>query len=55
MKNHWIEKHTEKLNNAANLKGSQLLSDYDILTKWLKYSEDEAQQMLRKRDERRSD
>lgn len=37
---------TNRLNNAANLKGSQLLSDYDILTKWLKYSEDEAQEML---------
>jgi hypothetical protein len=37
---------TNRLNNAANLKGSQLLSDFDILTKWLKYSEDEAQEML---------
>lgn len=37
---------TNRLNNAANLKGSQLMSDYDILTKWLKYSEDEAKKML---------
>jgi hypothetical protein len=28
------------------LKGSQLLSDYDILTKWMKYSEDEAKEMM---------
>lgn len=37
---------TNRLNNAANLKGSQLLSDFDILTKWLKYPEDEAKEML---------
>lgn len=37
---------TNRLNNAANLKGSQLLSDYDILTGWLKYPEEEAQEML---------
>ena len=37
---------TNRLNNAANLKGSQLLSDYDILTKWLKYDEDETKKML---------
>lgn len=37
---------TNRLNNAANLKGSQLMSDFDILTKWLKYSEEEAKQML---------
>ena len=37
---------TNRLNNAANLKGSQLMSDYDIMTKWLKYSEDEAKKML---------
>lgn len=37
---------TNRLNNAANLKGSQLLSDFDILTKWLKYSEEEAKKML---------
>jgi len=37
---------TNRLNNAANLKGSQLMSDYDILTKWLKYDEDEAKKML---------
>lgn len=37
---------TNRLNNAANLKGSQLMSDYDILTKWLKYSDEEAKKML---------
>jgi hypothetical protein len=37
---------TNRLNNAANLKGSQLMSDYDILTQWLKYPEDEAKKML---------
>lgn len=37
---------TNRLNNAANLKGSQLMSDFDILTKWMKYSEDEAKKML---------
>jgi hypothetical protein len=37
---------TNRLNNASNLKGSQLMSDYDILTKWLKYSDEEAKKML---------
>jgi hypothetical protein len=37
---------TNRLNNAANLKGSQLMADYDILTKWLRYSDNEAKQML---------
>lgn len=37
---------TNRLNNAANLKGSQLMSDFDILTKWLKYTEEEAKVML---------
>lgn len=37
---------TNRLNNAANLKGSQLMSDYDILTKFLKYPEDEVNKML---------
>jgi hypothetical protein len=37
---------TNRLNNAANLKGSQLMSDYDILTKWLKYTDEEAKKML---------
>jgi hypothetical protein len=31
---------------AGNLKGSQLMADYDILTKILKYPEDEAKKML---------
>lgn len=37
---------TNRLNNAANLKGSQLMSDYDIMTKFLKYPEEEVQKML---------
>ena len=37
---------TNRINNANSLKGSQLLSDYDILTKWMKYSEDEAKEMI---------
>lgn len=37
---------TNRINNANGLKGSQLMSDYDILTKWMKYSEDEANEMI---------
>ncbi|NDD53812.1 hypothetical protein EBZ39_08020, partial [bacterium] len=37
---------TNRLNNASNLKSAMLLSDYDILTKWLKYSEEEAKEMI---------
>ncbi len=37
---------TNRINNANSLKGSQLLSDFDILTKWMKYTEDEAREML---------
>lgn len=37
---------TNRLNNASNLKGSMLMSDYDIYTKWLKYPEEEAKKML---------
>jgi intein/homing endonuclease len=37
---------TNRINNANSLKGSQLLSDYDILTKWMKYPEDEAKEMI---------
>lgn len=37
---------TNRLGNAANLKGSLLMSDYDILTKWLKYTDEEAKKML---------
>ena len=37
---------TSRLTNAANLKGSQLMSDYDILCKFLKYPEDEVDKML---------
>jgi len=37
---------TNRLNNASNLKGSQLMSDFDILTKWMKYDEEETKKML---------
>lgn len=37
---------TNRINNANSLKGSQLLSDYDILTKWMKYTIDEANEMI---------
>jgi hypothetical protein len=37
---------TNRINNANSLKGSQLMSDFDILTKWMKYTEDEAREML---------
>lgn len=37
---------TNRLSNAANLKGSLLMSDFDILTRWLKYSEEETKAML---------
>ena len=32
--------------NAGTLKGSQLMSDYDIMTKILKYNQDDAEEML---------
>lgn len=32
--------------NAGSLKGSQLMSDYDIMTKILRYSDDETEEML---------
>lgn len=41
-----MEVVSARINNAGQLKGSQLLSDFDILTKWLKYSEEEAKIML---------
>jgi hypothetical protein len=37
---------TNRINNASSLKGSQLLSDYDILTKWMKYTDEEAKEMI---------
>jgi intein/homing endonuclease len=37
---------TSRLNNASNLKGSQLMSDYDIMTKFMRYSEEEAKNMM---------
>ena len=37
---------TGRINNAGSLKGSQLMSDFDILTKWLKYTDDESIKML---------
>jgi hypothetical protein len=35
-----------RIQNAGALKGSQLMSDFDILTKWMKYSEEDALKML---------
>ena len=37
---------TNRINNANGLKGSMLMSDFDILTKWMKYGEEEAKTML---------
>lgn len=37
---------TNRINNANSLKGSQLLSDYDILTLWMKYTPEEAKEMI---------
>lgn len=37
---------TNRINNAGSLKGSQLLSDYDILVQWMKHTEDEAKEMI---------
>lgn len=37
---------TNRINNANALKGSMLMSDFDILCKWMKYSEDEVLEML---------
>lgn len=37
---------TNRINNANSMKGSQLMSDFDILTKWMKYTEDEAKEMI---------
>lgn len=35
-----------RIQNAGALKGAQLMSDFDILTKWMKYDEEEALKML---------
>jgi len=37
---------TNRINNASNVKGSQLFSDYDIYIDWLKLSEDDAKEKL---------
>ncbi len=37
---------TNRINNAGSLKGSQIMSTYDILTKMLKYSDSDAMEML---------
>lgn len=39
---------SNRFNNASNLKGSALYSDYDILTRILKHSEDEAEEIISK-------
>lgn len=35
-----------RIQNAGSLKGSQIMSDYDILTEWMKCSEDDAKKKL---------
>lgn len=40
------EVKTNRINNANSLKGSMLMSDFDIYTKEMKYGEEEAQEML---------
>jgi hypothetical protein len=35
-----------RIQNAGSIKSSALLSDYDILTKWMDYSEDEAKLLI---------
>jgi len=37
---------TNRINNASSLKSAQLLADWDIHTKWMRYSQDEAEEML---------
>jgi intein/homing endonuclease len=37
---------TNRINNANGLKGSMLMSDFDILTKFMQYSEEDAQKMI---------
>jgi hypothetical protein len=37
---------TNRINNANSLKGSMLMSDFDILTRWMKLNEDEAEDMM---------
>lgn len=37
---------TNRLSNASNLKSSLLMADYDILTKWMKFTDAEAQQVI---------
>lgn len=41
-----LEITSARINNANSLKSSMLLSDYDVLTKWLKYSEEDAQEII---------
>lgn len=43
MKNHWIKQRQSK---------PKMMSDYDILRKWLKYSDEEAKQLLKKLQEK---
>jgi hypothetical protein len=35
-----------RIQNAGAIKGSQLMSDFDILTEWMKYPEDQALKMI---------
>lgn len=40
------EVQTNRITNASTMKGSQLISDFDVLTKFMKYPEDEAEKMI---------
>lgn len=37
---------SNRINNANSLKGSMLMSDFDILTSWMKLNEDEVEDMM---------
>ena len=37
---------TNRINNAGSLKGAQIMSDYDVLVLWLKYSEKDAKELI---------
>ena len=37
---------TNRITNASSLKSGQLMADYDIHTRWMKYSEDETEEIL---------
>lgn len=41
-----MEVTSARIQNAGSLKGAQIMADFDILVKWMKYSEEEAKLML---------